>query len=166
MRLSVPGGLHDDFHITEFGDRSLVVASDGSTLLANVGTAPNQDLTLFAPGTSPISQNVAIDIKPGNESNIINPHSRGGIWVAALSDNGFDPLQIDTSSVGFGPDEASAIRHKTEDINNDGFDDILLQFSIADTGIRCGDDEASLTGKTFDGQNITGTDILKTVSCK
>ena len=165
-RLSVPGGLIEDFFITEYGDRSLAVAPDGSILFANVGTAPNQDLVLLELETSPISLNVSIDIKPGNEGNIINPRSRGGIWVAVLSDSEFDPLQIDVSTVGFGPDGAKAIRHKTKDINNDGFGDLLLQFSIPDTGIRCGDDEASLQGKTSEGQDITGTDYLRTVSCK
>jgi YVTN family beta-propeller protein len=165
-RLSVPGGLIEDFFITEYGDRSLAVAPDGSTLFANVGTAPNQDLVLLELHTSPISLNVSIDIKPGNEDNIINPRSSGGIWVVVLSDNEFDPLQIDVTTVGFGPDGAKAVRHKTKDINNDGFGDLLLQFSIPDTGIRCGDGEASLQGKTFEGQNIAGTDYLRTVSCK
>jgi hypothetical protein len=34
-----------------------------------------------------------------------------------------------------------------------------------DTGIQCGDTEASLTGQTYGGQDITGTDAIQTVGC-
>ena len=165
-RLSVPGGLIEDFFINEYGDRSLAVSPDSSVLFANVGTAPNQDLVLRDLDTSPVPLSVVIDIKPGNTSNIINPASRGGIWVAVLSDSEFDPLKIDVSTVSFGPDEASVKRDKSQDINNDGVDDLLLQFSIPQTGISCGDDEATLTGETFGGQSIIGTDSVRTVSCR
>ncbi len=165
-RLPVPGGLIEEFFITEYGDRSLAVSPDGLVLFANVGTAPNQDLVLRNLNASPVPVNVSIDIKPGNRSNIINPGSRGGIWVAVLSDSEFDPLKIDVSTVTFGPDEANVKRDRSKDINNDGVDDLLLRFSIPQTGISCGDDEATLTGETFDGQSIIGTDSVRTVSCR
>ncbi|MGI9289234.1 MAG: hypothetical protein ACR2P1_27950 [Pseudomonadales bacterium] len=109
---------------------------------------------------------VSIDIKPGRRMNKINPKSRGGIWVAVLSGSEFDPLQIDIPTVRFGPDEAKAIRYRVKDINRDGLGDLLLRFKIRKTGIACGDSEATLTGETFGGQSITGTDSLKTVGCK
>jgi hypothetical protein len=110
---------------------------------------------------------VTIDIKPGNSSNIINPRSRGGIWVAVLSDSEFDPSsQINVPTVEFGPDGARAIRQKVKDVNKDGIGDLLLRFKMPETGIACGDTEAVLIGETFDGQSITGTDSVKTVGCK
>ena len=114
---------------------------------------------------------INIDIKPGNEQNVINPHEKGGIWVAILSDTDsdspFDPSsQVDIPTVEFGPDGAKAVRHKVKDINEDGLGDLLLRFKIPDTGIACGDTEATLTGKTFDGVIFSGTDFIKTVGCK
>ena len=109
---------------------------------------------------------VVLDIRPDNKRNIINPGSRGGIWVAVLSDSDFDPLQIDVETVGFGPDGAKALRQRVRDVNRDRLGDLLLRFKISETGIACGDTEAMLTGETFGGQSITGTDVVKTVRCK
>jgi hypothetical protein len=116
------------------------------------------------------STEISIDIKPGNKRNVINPRARGGTWVAILSDtNGdspFDPLsQVDIPTMEFGPDGAKALRYKVKDKNRDGLGDVLLRFKIRETGIACGDTEATLIGKTFDGQRITGTDTVKTVGC-
>ena len=114
---------------------------------------------------------INIDIKPGNDRNIINPRSRGGIWVAVLSDTDpespFDPpSQVDIPTVEFGPDGAKVTRYKVKDINRDRLGDLLLRFKIAETGIACGDTEATLTGATFNAQSIAGTDSIKTVGCK
>ena len=119
--------------------------------------------------TPPLTMPVSIDIKPGNKNNVINPRSKGGVWVAILSDTGspFDPSsQVDIPTVEFGPDGANANRHKVKDINKDGLGDLLLRFKIPKTGIACGDTEATLTGETFDSQSFTGTDDIKTVGCK
>jgi len=119
----------------------------------------------------PVPATVDIDIKPGNKRNVINPRSKGGIWVAVLSDTDpespFDPSsQVDIPTVEFGPDGAKATRYKVKDINKDGLGDLLLRFKIQKTGIACGDTEATLTGETFDGLIISGTDSIKTVGCK
>jgi hypothetical protein len=116
----------------------------------------------------PVPASVTIDIKPGNKHNKIKPHSKGKIWVAILSniDTAFDPLQIDISTVQFGNDDAEPIRHRVQDFNRDGLPDLLLQFKIRETGLACGDTEATLIGETFDGLSITGMDTVKTVGCK
>ena len=113
---------------------------------------------------------VDIDIKPGNEHNVINPRENGAIWVAILSNTDwtapFDPTsQVDIPTVALGPNGANAIRHKVLDINRDGLADLLLLFRIPETGIACGDTEATLTGETFDGLSFTGTESIKTVGC-
>ena len=51
------------------------------------------------------------------------------------------------------------------DANGDSKLDLVLRFKIRETGIRCGDTSASLTGKTFSGQDIQGTDAIQTVGC-
>ena len=114
---------------------------------------------------------VLIDVKPGNKRNVINPREKGSIWVAILSDttsgSSFDPSsQVDIPTVEFGPRGAMAIQHKVKDINKDGLGDLLLRFKVSQTGISCGDTEATLVGETFDGLSFIGTDSIETVGCK
>lgn len=106
-----------------------------------------------------------IDIKPGNALNTINPRATGAVWLAVLADSNLDPLQIDVSTARFGPDEAEVLRHRVKDVNKDGIADLLLSFKISESGIACGDMEATLTGHTIDGMLIAGTDSISTVGC-
>ena len=52
------------------------------------------------------------------------------------------------------------------DLDNDGDMDLLFHFRTRETGISCGDTEATLTGQTWDGTLISGTDSVNTVSCR
>lgn len=106
---------------------------------------------------------VEIDIKPGSDPNSINPNSKGRIPVAILGDAGFDATTVDPDTVAFGPDGASAVHSASEDVDGDGYLDMILHFKTQDTGIASGDTSASLTGETFDGQDIEGSDSIKTV---
>ena len=45
-------------------------------------------------------------------------------------------------------------------------DRFALRFKIPESEIRCGDTEATLTGKTIEGQSFAGTDVIRTVGCK
>ena len=108
---------------------------------------------------------VRIDIKPDDDTNHINPRAKGGVWVAVLSDEHFDPLKIDFSTVRFGPAETAALRHHVEDVNGDSASDLLLRFAIFESQIRCGDTEVTLTGKTTDGLSFNSTDSITTVGC-
>jgi CSLREA domain-containing protein len=108
---------------------------------------------------------VQIDIDPHHGLNLIYPRSKGLVWVAVLSESDFDPSQIQISTVRFGPDGATPVRHKIRDINRDGIGDLLLLFKIRATGIACGDTEETLTGETVDGLRFSGTDSVKTIGC-
>jgi hypothetical protein len=111
---------------------------------------------------------VAVDIKPGSFPNSINPRSKGVIPVAILTTDTFDATTVDPLSVKFGPDGATEAhgRGHRQDVNRDGKKDLVLHFRTQDTGIVCGDTSASLTGKTFSGQAIKGSDWIRTVGCK
>jgi Lectin C-type domain len=113
-------------------------------------------------------EEVAIDIKPGSFPNSINPKSHGVIPVAILTTDTFDATTIDPLSIQFGPSGATEAYHKghIEDVNHDGEPDLVLHFKTQATGIQCGDTSASLTGETFDGDPIQGSDAIKTVGCK
>lgn len=111
---------------------------------------------------------VDIDIKPGSYPNSINPRSKGKIPVAILATDEFDPWDIDPSTIVFGPDGAGAAHSSphAEDVDSDGDVDLVFHFNTQETGIACGDTEATLTGETFDGTPIEGTDSVNTTGCK
>ncbi len=107
---------------------------------------------------------VDVDIKPGSDKNPVNTKSKGVIPVAVYSTVDFDATTIDPSTVAFGPNGAAESHGKAhiEDVNGDGLDDVVLHFKTQDSGILKGDTEASLTGATFDGTAIEGSDNIKT----
>ena len=110
---------------------------------------------------------VDIDVKPGTEVNPIQLKSKGNIPVAIMSTNIFDATSVIPNSVLFGPNKASIV-HKhahEEDVDNDGRVDLIMHFRTRETGIICGDTTVSLSGMTFDGQEIRGVDNI-TVMCK
>jgi hypothetical protein len=110
---------------------------------------------------------VQIDIKPGSFPNSINPQSKGVIPVAILTTRDFDATTVDPLSVEFGPNGAFEAHGKghIEDANEDGTKDLVLHFRTQKTGIRCEDTTASLTGTTFDGDLIQGSDSIVTAEC-
>lgn len=108
---------------------------------------------------------VSIDVAPNRDPNRIRPE-RGSVVVAILGVETFDPTQVDPDSVRFGPEEAEASRDRIVDVDRDGDWDRVLYFRTAETGIACGDVEATLTGETVTGTQITGTDSIQTIGCK
>ena len=123
---------------------------------------------LFVTSIVTLALGIPIDIKPRSKLNRINPRRGGVISVAILSTSTFDATTLDPESVVFGPEEAGAIHEQQHirDANGDGQLDLVLFFKIRKTGIECGDTSASLSGKTFDGEAIQGTDAIRTVGCR
>ena len=110
---------------------------------------------------------ITIDIAPYKRNNIINLRKSSLIDVVVITTNDFDALEIDPNTVEFGPDGANNHgKVHVEDIDLDGDMDLLLRFRIPETGIVCGDTEATLVGQTGDGTHIIGTDSIKTVACR
>ena len=88
--------------------------------------------------------------------------------MAILSDNGFDATTIDPNTVRFGATgtEAAAIQVGRRDVEKDGDRDILFRFTISNTGIKCGDTFATLTGQTAGGLSIIGSSPITTSGCR
>ena len=129
-----------------------------------VGSSYKKDFWEYTPEET----SIAIDIKPGTFPNNINPRAKGVIPVAILTTDTFDATTIDPTTVRFGSNgtEAAPVQSSLEDVDGDGDTDMILHFKTQDTGIVCGDTSASLTGETFGGQAIEGSDSVKTVGCK
>ena len=162
-----PDGAKIVFHSSLAGNYEIYVRNaDGSgvtRLTFNSATDVRPD---WQPLPSPPTS-VTVDIKPGSFPNSVNPKSKGVIPVAILTTGTFDATTVDPLSVKFGPDgavEAHGQGH-LEDVDGDGDLDLVLHFKTQATGIQCGDTSASLTGKTFGGQDIIGSDSINTVGC-
>jgi len=111
---------------------------------------------------------VVIDIQPGVDPPRINPRSSGKIRLAILTTLTFDATAVNAATVRFGRTgtEAAAGQVVLEDVNGDGFTDMLLSFNIQATGIQCGDTTAVLAGMTVDGQAIQGAETMQTSGCR
>jgi hypothetical protein len=105
---------------------------------------------------------VTIDIEPGAKTNSLNIKKNDVVQVAILGSTSLDVTKIDASTLKFGTDGASPVkRSKPQDINNDGFNDLLIHFAIEKTGLKRGNAEACLIGTMLDGRQLSGCETIK-----
>ena len=107
---------------------------------------------------------VTIDIKPGSDPNSINPKSNGIVPVAILGSADFDVTMVNVTTLAFGPGGAVPA-HKDgghlEDVNDDGFMDLVSHYPTQDAGLTATDTEACVTGATIDGTDAEGCDAVR-----
>ena len=169
-------------------ERAKLLASDasefeyfGSSLAATAGAALIG--ALLGDGQGPatgavyhfaLPRQITIDVKPDEDRNSVNPRSRGVLPVALLGGPGLDVTRIETGSLRFGPRSASPVHavidsfvytEMLQDVNNDGFMDLLAHFSVWQAGLSCETGAAVLTGTTVDGFAIEGADRLTVSGC-
>jgi hypothetical protein len=110
---------------------------------------------------------LVIDIEPNSESNRINTSStRRLIPIAILGSAEFDSHEVDPHSLEFGPAHANSVHRAgghLDDINNDGYIDLISHFRVNDTGFAYEDIEACVTGELFDETPLLGCDYVMTV---
>ena len=115
----------------------------------------------------PLTIDVEIDIKPGSDPNSINLNGNGIIPVAILgtTNSGFDVLDVDVTTLAFGPNGAAPI-HRVgahfEDVDGDGYLDLVSHFRTQQTGIVIGTLEACITGLN-NGIPFRGCDDIRTI---
>jgi hypothetical protein len=105
--------------------------------------------------------NVAIDVRPGDAKNPVNPRSEGVIPVAILGSSVRDVTQVDVATLRFGPAGAPTAHKKCghlEDVNGDGTIDLVTHHRVEETGIAPGHREACLVGRTRSGEALAGCD--------
>jgi hypothetical protein len=108
---------------------------------------------------------IQIDIKPGGDDNCINLGSKGVVPVAILGSAEFDVNSVNQSTVFF---EGASPKAKgksgklgsIEDVNNDGFDDLVLHFPTQNLSLTESDTEGELTGALYEYTMIVGTDAV------
>ena len=112
---------------------------------------------------------VAIDIRPGSERNAVQPASLGVIPVALLGSDVLDVVDVNAATLVFGT-AGAAPAHKAgghfEDVDGDGFTDLLSHFRAADSGITSDDDEACVTGEMLDGTPFEGCDAILAIGSR
>ena len=113
---------------------------------------------IITPFTSPI------DIKPGSSQNKIKITNNGVVPVAILSSATFSaPTEIDPTTLTFGHtgDEASLSHYGVEDVNGDGWLDLVAHFYTQLTGFQPGDTIGTLKGQRISGAAFVGTDSVQ-----
>lgn len=131
----------------------------------------------FADGTVAFKaelSEVDIDIKPGSYPNSINVVKKKGVTpVAILGSASFDVTTVDVTTLAFGPCGASPAHDLTDplvyaehlqDVNLDGYVDLVSHYRTQDTGLSPGDTSATLIALLLDGVTLVGgTDSVRTV---
>ena len=138
--------------------------------LAGVPIASEFTSTFTTGGVRPI----AIDIKPGDNTNIINLRQMKAIPVAILSSTDFDApdeVEVDRVTLTFGVtgDEQSLFScetRKTKDVNADGLIDLECQFSTNQTNFPCGRTVGVMRGETLTGGSFEGRQAVVLTQCK
>jgi hypothetical protein len=109
---------------------------------------------------------VSIDIKPGDETNRINLNEHGVIPVAILDSADLDVNEINPSSLSLQGlslkmvGKTNRLLTHFEDIDGDGYTDLIAQFEDSDGWAGSGDGYATITGSLYDGTPIEGIEII------
>jgi len=112
---------------------------------------------------APARLDVAIDVKPGNAENPVNPGSNGVLVVALLGSDALDVMDVDPDSLALGVNGAPAVDFTYEDADGDGRIDLVAHYSTPATGTAYGDTSMCLTAATNDGVELAGCDAIRTV---
>ena len=111
---------------------------------------------------------VSIDIKPGSFPNSINLGSNGVVPVAILGSATFDASQVDPLTVTMA-DAKVKLKGKglpmasLQDVNGDGFLDLVVQVSTSTLVLNANDTEAIVEGATVGGDVFRGKDLVRIV---
>lgn len=113
----------------------------------------------------PLPDQIEIDVKPGDTRNAIKLSSRGIIPVAILGSEGLDLDYIDVTSLALGFRLAGPVHRiggHREDVNGDGFVDLVSHYRASQTTIKSGDSEVCLRFRVANA-NYLSCDAVKII---
>ncbi len=120
--------------------------------------------TAFAP-EKPVVYAVDIDIKPGSYPNSINMKSKGVIPVALLGSDWLDVYDVRKTTLRFGPGPSAPAPERVafEDVNGDGFMDLICHFRTQDVPLEEWHTKCCLRVELLDGTPLRGCDEIRIV---
>jgi len=155
---------------------SLVITGVGNnhgTVNENPGTGTDSGIVVTFGTYNDNLQNlcsipVDIDIKPGSDPNCISEKKKGQTPIAILGSNSFDVTTIVHSTIRLDDNPGNIIaptKVTIKDVNNDGFDDLVLKFSnveMKDAFFFVDNNELFIEGRLFSptGPLFVGSDII------
>jgi hypothetical protein len=102
----------------------------------------------------------------------IKTGKRGVVPVVVFGSEDLDVEDLDVDSLRFGPDGAATAHDLTDpstwnehldDVNRDGFMDLMTHYRADESGIAPGDESADLVGLILGGRPLKGNGSIKTV---
>jgi len=183
-QLSNSGIMTNTGTITVSGGAAIILNS-GTTINSGIISISGADVIIQNSGVifncgkiiGPISGNppierpdecrneVEIDIKPNSDPNCFNNNGHGVIPVAILGSNSFDVTLVDPTTITL--DDADVkLKHSgdtqasIEDINSDGFFDLVVKIEDIEGTYPSGETIAKLRGETFFGASFIGFDTI------
>ncbi len=103
---------------------------------------------------------VEVDILPDDTNNSFKDGPDAIVVAALMGSTDFDVNTIDTDSLMLG-EAAPNGTFEVEDINADGFNDLIVTFAWKDTQLGAGEHAVTLKGNTKTGQAFQGSDMAK-----
>jgi hypothetical protein len=103
-----------------------------------------------------------IDIRPGCPTNWIAPGYSGNVPVAVFGSGDFDATQVNASTLSFLGTGATST--SLTDLNGDGRQDLIANFSMASMTVPAGSVTATITGQLNSTQALQGTAPITVVA--
>jgi len=164
--------LGDQIAIVSVPPDNTVVYEPETSMLSVTTTVPDPEPVVLSVGGAEIPipagevlSSIDIDIKPGSYPNCFNINGHGVIPVAVLGDGEFDVSAIDVETLYFA---GLAVRVRgnqqpscgSEDVNDDGYQDLVCKFEDDASAWNAGNGVATLTSELLDGTLVSGTDTI------